>query len=179
MADARRNSGCQRSGGSPAQLTTTYLARLLEEGKIQKHVQDVLCPAYASRYKTMMRAIKQHLEPLGFSAPQPNRDVVGGYFIWLNLPGNMDGVRLAESCQKEQTVTIAPGKIFEVPGDNACTFTSNVRLCFAWEDEPKLRAGVERIAIVAKKLLKDDEDGSGDFVVVEKNAEQDMLQRFR
>ncbi|KAF7195320.1 hypothetical protein HII31_03212 [Pseudocercospora fuligena] len=172
-------AGCQRSGGAPSQLTSTYITRLLQEGKIQTHTQTVLCPAYAARYMTMMLAIKQHLHPLGFTAPQPDREVVGGYFIWLGLPSGLDDVQLAETCQKDEDLVIAPGKLFEVPGDDALSFSNSIRLCFAWEDEPKLRVGIERIARVATKLLNAKEDGSGEYVVVHKDGGQDMLQSFR
>lgn len=153
-------------------MTSTYLTVLLQEGKIQKHIQEVLRPAYASRYKTMMDAVKEHLLPLGFKAPQPDRDVVGGYFIWLGLPQALSAAELTSKCQEEEDLIIAPGGIFGVPGDNALQFKHNIRLCFAWEDEPRLHDGVVRLARVAKSMLAAKEDGS--YVVVEREGHNQL-----
>lgn len=73
--------------------------------------------------------------------------------MWLRLPFNMKAEELAARCQKEENVMIAPDDIFQIPGDKVAAFESNVRLCFAWEEEWKLIEGVKRIGIVAKKLL--------------------------
>lgn len=126
-----------------------------------------------------MQAVKQHLQPLGFTAPQPDRDVVGGYFVWLGLPTGLKGTELATRLQQDQNLIVAPGKIFEVPGDeSAVPCDDSIRLCFAWEDEEKLSEGVRRIAESTAIMLKAKEDGSEDFVVVEKDT-ADMLKTFR
>lgn len=125
-----------------------------------------------------MAAVEEYLQPLGFTAPQPDRDVVGGYFIWLGLPSSLRGIVLATQCQEEEKLIIAPGRIFEVPDDNVVQCEQNIRLCFSWEDEPKLAEGVKRIARVAKKLLDAAQGDSGDYVVVEKDTAS-MLQTFR
>jgi len=62
----------------------------------------------------------------------------------------------------DEDVIVAPGPIFEVPGDKeAVGFDGHVRLCFAWEDEWKLEEGVRRLGKVAKKMLNDVESGRG------------------
>ena len=46
------------------------------------------------------------------------------------------------------------GHLFEVHGDEAAVrFARDVRLCFAWEDEPVLVEGVERLARVVRRLV--------------------------
>lgn len=179
MADGIHNSGIQRSGGSPSQLTSTYLTKLLQTGQLQNHIQTVLRPAYARRYSLMADAIKEHLIPLGFTMPQPDRDVVGGYFVWLGLPEELTAKELTQRCQDEERLVIAPGSIFEVPGDDSLTFERSIRLCFAFEEEAKLGEGVKRIGDVAKRMLERSEDGSGDYVVVERGNKDDTnLQAF-
>lgn len=139
----------------------------------------MLCPAYGTRYKTLITAVRQHLQPLGFTIPQPDREVAGGYFLWLALPKGVRGTELATRLQAEENLIVAPGKIFEVPGDEeAVPCDSSIRLCFAWEAEEKIRSGVERIAATTKLLLAAKEDGADGFVVVEKDT-ADMLQTFR
>lgn len=64
---------------------------------------------------------------------------------------------------------MAPGSMFEVPGDSGqVNFPTSVRLCFAWEEEGNLSEGVERIARAARKLLREDRNAGGEYVIVEK-----------
>ncbi|KAK4545225.1 hypothetical protein LTR36_003404 [Oleoguttula mirabilis] len=176
-------AGVTASGGAPSQLTSTYITTLLTTGQLHHHITTVLRPAYTARYHTLMRAITAHLLPLGFSLPQPDRDVVGGYFVWLALPASLSATRLAQRCKHcgddDDAVIIAPGPIFEVPGDeSAAGFDGHVRLCFAWEEEWKLAEGVRRVGEVAKRMLEDHdgEAGNGGYVVVEREARGGMDQ---
>ncbi|KJY01239.1 aminotransferase like protein [Zymoseptoria brevis] len=166
-------AGVQRSGGAPSQLTSIYLTHLLNTGQLQNHIHTVLRPAYASRYKAMLTAIETHLLSLGFTLPQPDRDVVGGYFLWLGLPGDMQATDLTTRCQKEENLIVAPGGLFQIPGDDAVLCAQNVRLCFAWEDEEKLVEGVRRIGEVARRLSKGEERASEEYVLVDGNGEDE------
>ncbi|KAI7312674.1 PLP-dependent transferase [Hortaea werneckii] len=145
-------TGTTCSGGAPSQLTSTYMTLLLTSGQLNKHIQNVLRPAYARRYNKLINAITTHLLPLGFQLPQPDRDIVGGYFVWLKLPDRMTATALASACKREGVV-IAPGTIFEVPGDRETAgFDGHMRLCFAWEEEGKLEEGVVRVAGVVRQM---------------------------
>ena len=64
----------------------------------------------------------------------------------------------------EKGVIVAPGAMFEVPGDHSVQFVENVRLCFAWESEENLEEGIKRIRGVAERLLM--ERGEGEYVFV-------------
>ncbi|KAH9827415.1 aminotransferase like protein [Teratosphaeria destructans] len=146
--------GTTASGGAPSQLTSTYLTHLLETNQIQTHINTVLQPAYASRYNLLIRAIEAHLLPLGFKLAQPGRDVVGGYFVWLSLPRGVTAPELAQRCKEDQELIIAPGPIFEVPGDRTpIHFDGHVRLCFAYVPEEDLVQGVARMSVVAQEML--------------------------
>jgi DNA-binding transcriptional MocR family regulator len=127
------------------------MAHLLESGKLQKHISETLQPMYAKRYNLMMSAIEKHLVPLGVTLPQRDRDVVGGYFIWLRLPPRIKAALLARRAKDTVNLVVAEGALFEVPGDTAhpkCSFPYELRLCFAWEEEDKLTEGIERLAEV-------------------------------
>lgn len=171
------SSGTTASGGAPSQLTSTYITVLLA-GALQCHIRTVLRPAYASRYATLMKAVDAHLIPLGFTLPQPERKVVGGYFVWLEIPAPLTADALSVRC-REESVVIAPGGLFEVPGDEAVRFGGHMRLCFAWEEESKLAEGVRRVGIAARKMLNghDDESEEGEFVLVQKG--DNGLDRFQ
>lgn len=113
-----------------------------------------------------MKAIETHLAPLGFTLPQTDRAIVGGYFTWLELPEGLTAEALATRCRKDANVIIAPGNLFEVPGDDSIAFRHSIRLCWAWEEESRLQRGVEQVAGIAKKMVH--ESDGAEYVVVEK-----------
>ncbi|KAH9872285.1 hypothetical protein IAQ61_005120 [Plenodomus lingam] len=157
-------TGSSRSGGSPSQLTACFVAEILESEELQRYVYDTLQPAYGSRYRRMVEAINTHLIPLGVRIPQTDREVVGGYFIWMTLPLPLNGSVLAQRAKEEENVVVAQGEIFQVPRDTeypGTAFGNEVRVCFAWEDEDMLAEGIERLARVIGRML-DEEDTTSD-----------------
>lgn len=147
-------AGSSCSGGAPSQLTSTYMNILVKDGTMSEHIFKTLQPAYAARYKTLVSAIKDHLYPLGARLPQSNREVVGGYFLWLTLPDTVNAIDFAKRCQDEAQVIIAPGSIFEVPGDDSVKFKHSVRLTFSWIDQELMIEAVKRISLVLESCLK-------------------------
>ena len=128
--------------------------KLLETGDLQRHIFDTLQPSYARRYHKMISAIEKHLLPLGVTLPQPDRDVVGGYFVWISLPDPLEADPVALRAQQEENVIIAPGSLFEVSGDaKDGDLKGWVRLCFSWEEEAQLSEGVQRLARVIRRML--------------------------
>ena len=55
----------------------------------------------------MINAINDRLVPLGVRLPQTDRDIVGGYFIWLTLPDGMDCGALVERAKEDENVVVA------------------------------------------------------------------------
>lgn len=145
------------------------MTHLLQTGQLQDHIRHTLQPAYATNYHALHNAITRYLLPLGFTLPQPTRDVVGGFFVWLSLPEGLSSGQFAQVCKEEEGVIVAPGAMFEVPGDEGVKFDGNVRLCFAWEEEQRLVEGVRRMKVATEKLITAvKERGSGEYVFVEK-----------
>jgi len=92
------------------------------------------------------------------------------------------GKKLVKSAEDEEKCIVAGGELFEVPADELADvtraergsdldwtadiartrFTGYIRLCFSWEEEDRLVEGVRRLAVVAKKMLQDDHEGSDD-----------------
>ena len=145
------------------------MTHLLQRGQLQDHIKHTLQPAYATNYRALHNAITKHLFPLGFTLPQPTRDVVGGFFVWLSLPEGINAGDFAQVCKEEEAVIVAPGSMFEVPGDEGVKFDGNVRLCFAWEEEQRLVEGVKRMTVAAEKVIAAvKERGSGEYVFIEK-----------
>ena len=119
----------------------------------------------------MIAAVQQYLLPLGVTLPQTDREVVGGYFIWISLPSQVNADQLAIRCLKEENLVIAQGSLFGVYGDReAVNLDGDVRLCFAWEDEPALEEGVGRLARALQRMLDEakgqqrEDRSSGSFV---------------
>jgi len=151
-------TGTSRSGGAPSNIAATFMAHLLETGQLQKHISETLQPAYARRYHLMMSAIKQHLSPLGVTLAQADREVVGGYFIWLRLPPRITASLLSRRAKDTQNLVVAEGALFEVPGDTEHTsFSHELRLCFAWEEEEKLTEGIKRLASLVDAMQNEAE----------------------
>jgi hypothetical protein len=63
----------------------------------------------------MVGAITKELIPLGVQLPQMEREVVGGYFIWLTLPHPLKGSIVTQRAEKEENLIIAPGKSKTTP----------------------------------------------------------------
>ncbi|KAI4731426.1 putative aminotransferase [Aureobasidium sp. EXF-10728] len=147
-------AGSSCSGGAPSQLTSTYMNILVKEGTMSEHIFKILQPAYAARYKTLVSAIHEHIYPLGARLPKSTQRVVGGYFLWLTLPNTVKAVDFVKRCQIEAQVIIAPGNIFEVPGDDSVKFENSIRLTFSWIDEALMVEAVKRISVVLESCLK-------------------------
>lgn len=136
-------------------MVATFIDQLLSTSALDTHIYSVLQPAYAARYHSMMSAINKYLLPLGLTMPQPNRDVVGGYFIWLTLPKPLLAEEIARRALAE-SVIIAEGSLFTVQGDpngEKGSFERDFRLCFSWEEEASLKEGIERLGRVIRRSM--------------------------
>jgi hypothetical protein len=56
----------------------------------------------------MIAAINKFLLPLDVGVPQTDRDVVGGYFIWLTLPNGLKGAVVAQRAKEDENVVVSP-----------------------------------------------------------------------
>ncbi|KAK5945680.1 Valine--pyruvate aminotransferase [Knufia obscura] len=149
--------GSSRSGGAPSHLVACMIHQMIITGDLDEHITGKLLPAYAKRYRRMMQAVQTRLFPLGVTVPQPDKEVAGGYFIWLTLPKELDGEEIRRRAQEEEELTICSGAQSRVQGDEADEakqFNHNLRLCFAYADFDVLDEGVERLARVVKASLK-------------------------
>lgn len=88
-------------------MTACFVAETLETGELQRFFHDHLQPAYGKRYRRMVQAIDKELVPLGVRMPQMDREVVGGYFIWLTLPSPLKGAVFAQRAKDEENVVVA------------------------------------------------------------------------
>lgn len=81
-------------------------------------------------------------------------NTAGGYFLWITLPAPLEGEQLAALALERENLVISYGNMFEVWGDEkSATFRSQIRVCFAWEDEDKLTGGIYRLSKVIEYML--------------------------
>ena len=157
LAWALSQCGSSRSGGAPSHLVASMIHQMIATGNLHEHINGVLLPAYAKRYRRMMQAIQMRLFPLGVTVAQPNKEVAGGYFIWLTLPEELDGKDIEKRAKEEENLIVCAGERSRVQGDGdnaAMRFTHNVRLCFAYEDFNALDDGVERLGRVIQASMQ-------------------------
>ncbi|KAM4055692.1 aminotransferase class I and II domain-containing protein [Hirsutella rhossiliensis] len=146
------------SGGAPSQFCAGVLGYLVQDGRLEKHIEDTVRPSLQRRHRIMMDAVHRHLSPLGIHVRESSvggKDVYGGYFIWLtSRPGQLPASRLvADAALDEANLVIAPGNIFEVHGDERrARFDRDIRLCFAWEAEDDLVEGVRRLGHLLERM---------------------------
>lgn len=126
-------AGVLDSGGNPTQFAACLVARVLEGGGYDAHV-DRLRAAYRARRDVLHAALREHM-PAGCSWRVP----AGGFFIWLRLP---EGLRASELLPVAEAhgVAFASGSRFCADGDDG-----SIRLSFSLFDEGALRQGASRL----------------------------------
>ncbi|KAJ5654233.1 aminotransferase [Penicillium lividum] len=158
LARALSGAGASIAGGCPSQLGAAAVAQFLATGRLNSHVFSTLLPAYAHRRQLMSTAVHDKLGPLGVQIVEDTDGRTGGYFLWLKLPGQVDGRIVAKACAEQEALLILPGETFEVVGDATFDLPSYLRLCFSWEDETNLVEGVRRLARVICGVLENSGD---------------------
>ncbi len=158
------HTGTNRSGGAASQLAGAIVWRMMAVGDLQRHLDGVVRPLLKRRHALMGDVVGRVLGPLGVRVCEGGvreAGVFGGYFLWLQLPAGLDAELVAERAREEEELVVAPGRLFEVTGDEAAArFPEHVRLCFSWEEEENIVEGVERLGSVVKRML----DGEGGAV---------------
>ena len=133
-------------------MTAAFLAYLIENGEVERHVSEMLQPSYAKREHILRSAVERSLIPQGVSIAD-HAAISGGFFLWLTLPGGITANEVAAMAASEENLIVASGSMFEVWGDeDAARFQNNIRLSYAWEPEDALREGIERLAKVIGRL---------------------------
>ena len=150
------HTGTNRSGGAASQFAAAVVWRMMAVGDLQRHLDGVVRPLLRRRHALMGDVVGRVLGPLGVRVCEGGvreTGVFGGYFLWLKLPGGLNAEVVAERAREEELI-VAPGRLFEVTGDEAAArFPGHVRLCFSWEEEENIVEGVQRLGSVLKRML--------------------------
>ncbi|KAK7425967.1 Valine--pyruvate aminotransferase [Neonectria magnoliae] len=160
--------GASSSGGCIGHFSSSLISQMITNGEFESHIQNVLIPTYRKRYNAMLAAVDKHLVPLGVKVDtglsyQSNKDaqkVAGGYFLYITFPAGLPPANeLAMWAKTSQALTIAPGSIFTVRGDeqsdrrSQTTFGRGARLSWGWNPEDVIVEGIQRLAVVVQDAL--------------------------
>lgn len=157
-------TGSTKSGGAPSQFSATMIWEMVRNGDLARQI-DVTCrPALQRRHALLMREVHKHLDRFGIEVSDGNigtdgQVTYGGYFVWITFPKGPGAQDIAARALEQENLIVPPGSMFEVKGDEAASsFDNSIRLCFSWEDEADIVAGVARLERAVEALHN---EGSG------------------
>jgi DNA-binding transcriptional MocR family regulator len=127
-------SGALVSGGNFNHFTSHVVRQLIEKDELAPFVAQ-LRSKYAARAEAMDTALHTHLGELAaWQKPQ------GGYFFWLELPGQRDAADL-QTAAREAGTGFLPGIACSTAGG----LKNCLRLSFAHYSVPEIHDGIARL----------------------------------
>ncbi|WP_317205781.1 PLP-dependent aminotransferase family protein [Janthinobacterium sp.] len=126
---------------SPSALPQAVLAHYLAKRDYQRHVSH-LREVFSCQVPRVREAILRHF-PSGTRVSEPS----GGYVFWIELPENIDAVRLSELAF-EQGVNVAPGVIFS----SGRQFERHIRLSIGAPFSQLIETAIRTVGAAAQKL---------------------------
>jgi 2-aminoadipate transaminase len=126
----------QKSIVSPDCVTQRVVARFIEQGHIQKHIQSII-DLYRPRRNAMIAALKAHMpDNVRWINPE------GGMFVWVTFDHSVDTDELFTRAI-EKKVAFIPGSKF-YPKEKMKH--NEIRLNFSYSNEEQILEGVHRLA---------------------------------
>ena len=118
---------------SPNMLAESIVWDMARSGELAKNIAFVT-EALRGRRDALAEALGKHIPDAQFVLPE------GGYFLWVDMPGDVDAVAVA-GASKQLGAPIVAGPDFMIEGGN-----SSFRLSFAPVPAEQADEGVRRIA---------------------------------
>lgn len=118
---------------SPNMLAESVVLEMCRSGILETNVKSVNASLQARR-DALVEALENQIPEAEFVVPG------GGYFLWVDLPGDVDTVALLAAA-KDEGVTFVAGPDFMIEGGQ-----SSLRLSFAGVPPEQVPEGVGRIA---------------------------------
>lgn len=125
-----------------ATIPQLAVADLLENGQYDRHLRRVR-GEYAQAVARMTAAAIQYF-PEGTKISQP----LGGFVIWLELPGNIDSFALAKQAL-DHGISIAPGPVFSA----SKKYSSFIRLSCACEWNNRVEVALMKLAELIRQAI--------------------------
>lgn len=131
-------TGANKSGGTPAQLSTLVVADMIKSQKLDTNLSKVIS-VYKERAAVLRKSIKDYL-PKGTEVHGGE----GGYFVWVKLPDTIkDNQKTIKKLAEEKNVILAGGEHFEVFGDERGWGKQCVRLSLSYLTSKEIRQGIK------------------------------------
>ena len=124
---------------SPNMLAESIVLELCRSGALDRNI-EIVCDALHERCSTLVEALRDRIPEAEFVVP------AGGYFLWLDLPDDVDTTELATAAKAEGAPFIA-GTDFMLEGGD-----SSLRLSFASVPADRIPEGVARIATALERV---------------------------
>ena len=118
---------------SPNMLAESIVLELCRSGGLDRNI-EIVCKALHERCSTLVEQLREQIPEAEFVVPE------GGYFLWLDLPSDVDTDALAVAA-KEEGAPFIPGSDFMLDGGG-----SSLRLSFASVPAENIPEGIGRIA---------------------------------
>jgi DNA-binding transcriptional MocR family regulator len=122
----------------PAQLA---VVEYLKHGGYERHLRQ-LRRALAAQQASMQQAIRRYF-PESTRVTRPS----GGYFLWLELPGNVDSLALYQRAM-EANISVSPGPMFAAQRG----FQNCVRLNYGHPWSPAAEQAIRKLARLTEEL---------------------------
>jgi DNA-binding transcriptional MocR family regulator len=120
---------------SPAFSTQAIVFEFLQRGMLEPNIERV-CGLLRLRRDALLTALERDLPQATWSTP------AGGYFLWLDLPGDADTRDILAAGEEAGVTFVAGSNFFVRPGDG----NGSIRLAFSFASPDEIREGVARLA---------------------------------
>ncbi|MEH6593743.1 MAG: PLP-dependent aminotransferase family protein [Halioglobus sp.] len=134
------------SASVPAQLA---IADYLEQGQYDRHLRRLRI--FLEDQQAEMAAAIATYFPVGTKVSRPS----GGYFLWLELPEDIDSMALYQ-CALEEGINFAPGPIFSASGD----YRNCIRLNYGLPKD-SICSAIKTLGELATSMIKMTGDSTG------------------
>jgi 2-aminoadipate transaminase len=137
-----------KSDAGSCPLTQRMILEFCEAGHLAAHTKRVQ-DTYRMHRDTMLAALRSELPEAAFAIPR------GGYYLWLTLPAEVDGDKLAERALNEKVGVISGSKFFAGAGPNRRGAPKNhVRLCYSHADPNEIKEAIRRLARAVRSMSR-------------------------
>jgi 2-aminoadipate transaminase len=132
-----------KSDGGSCPLTQRIITEFLAAGRLPGHI-DRVQTAYRQNRDAMVAALRREMPDASFEIPS------GGYYVWLTLPEDVDGDKLARVAI-DGGVTVLPGSKFfanpDVPHPR-----NHLRIAYSHATPDEVDDGIRRLAAAYRTL---------------------------
>jgi 2-aminoadipate transaminase len=119
-------------------FTQRVVSAFLDAGAVEDHLQR-LRDEYRARRDSMLQALEGSFRT-GTRWTKPS----AGFFVWVELPGELDMLRLLEDSIEAENVAFIPGEAFSLSGGRGVA--PSMRLNFSHNPPARIGEGVGRLA---------------------------------